>query len=113
MKGYIYITDKVVVNPELKPDESDYTYTHSTGFHKKPILSVKYGRDLKKWEFNNIEVENVWKEYIINKLPNFIRWYSNWHWNPTNYIDNMIRINEAQPCTAKMSGTKAIVLTLK
>ena len=103
MKGYIYITDKVVVNPELKPDESDYTYTHSTGFHKKPILSVKYGRDLKKWEFNNIEVENV------EHLRSFMN-------GPTSAIKIngvLWKWKNAQPCTYKMTGDKAVILTIK
>ena len=101
--GFLYHDkDKVVVNPRKEPNKSD---------HRNAMNH--YRRKYAKWESNNIEVENMWKEYIINKLPNFIRWYSNWHWNPTNYIDNMIRINNAQPCTCKMSGDKAVVLKLK
>lgn len=100
--GFLYITDKVVVNPELKPDEIDYTYNYSTGKNMISMISEDYEQALAEWESENIEVENV--DQPIEKYHVFVQY---------RFGSSLKKFYEGQPCTCKMLGEKAIVLTLK
>ena len=90
MKGYIYITDKVVVNPYERPNANNYfDFT----------MDKEFKLAKKVWEFNNIEVENVKSSFGVTGIKIGQAFYA--------------LTPDGSPCTYKMSGDKAVVLTLK
>ena len=92
--AFLYHTDKVVVNPRKEPNKSD---------HRNAMNH--YRRKYAKWESNNIEVENsYWGKHPNDEYQNC------WH---VGIGLNYIVVENGLPCTYKMSGDKAVILTLK
>ena len=101
--GFLYHTDKVVVNPYERPNANNYfDFT----------MDKEFKLAKKVWESNNIEVEIMGNVYEIEWIKGSnIAYFKTYDAGEGDY--NYREFKEAQPCTYKMSGDKAVVLTLK
>jgi len=107
--GFLYHTDKVVVNPELMPVNHpsllpDYGI-YSSVKEAQEYQDSLYQQALAKWESNNIEVEN-----FEDSGPPIA---DNCVWAKFSNCSSLMKFYEGQPCTCKMSGERAKILTLK
>ena len=111
--GYTYIIDgKVVVNKELMPNETDYTYNYSTGKNTIPMISGDYEQALAKWESENIEVEND-KGWIKDDWQPKSEFEKPWGMWAIDVNGKAIKVFAGLLCTCKISGEKATITELK